>query len=261
MSLDAMITEGEQSSSATESLRLMSPEPMAAGDAPNASASRPAEQPKIQRHKSVSRRVFSSLRNNLAHATSRTRSTQSIRPIDSETSLVQKPPSKRNPSTEASSERRAYSFDVSRESVASDADIDNGESSEPAFYGGYAVQHRSATDSTVSTSALIEELETTQVAPGTPTPGKVVLLHRYSSLAPSPPPKYPARLEHTPRPIDRPPTAPTIAPVQSVMAVPFVELDVRVDQPTLDVSTESNVWIAIEASVQTQLVDYTPPVG
>ena len=38
-------------------------------------------------------------------------------------------------------------------------------------------------------------------------------------------------------------------------AIPFIELNVAVDTPILDIHEKSDVWIALEASVQTQIVD------
>ena len=259
MSLTSASVDSLETKIASSSLRTMSPDfipiPEATPEDPQ------VEPPKMQRHKSVSRRVLSSLKSNLSSAASRTRSSHSIRPMESETSLLRKVSSRRKPDANAASERRAYSFDVSRESVASEVEVEVGGATDPGTYGTSDAAHRSFTDSTVSTSALVEELEATLPPLGTPSPARVVLTHRFSTLSPSPPPKHPANFELTPRPNGKrlPPVPDTL--ITRTAAVPFIELHVAVDTPLLDVCMESDVWVAIEASVQTRMVDLQTPAG
>lgn len=252
MSLNSASLDGLKSETAASSLRTISPEPLAMPEpAPQAPQMDP---PKMHRHKSVSKRVLSSLKSNLSNATSRTKSSHSIRPMESETSLLRKMSSRGKADANMATDRRAYSFDVSRESVASEVEVDVGGRTDPGTYGAHTTAHRSFTDSTVSTSALVEELEA-KLPPGTPTPGRVVLTHRHSALSPTPPPKHPANFELTPRPNDRRlPPEPATSMVQAA-AIPFIELNVAVDTPILDIHEKSDVWIALEASVQTQIVD------
>ena len=259
MSLTSSMTQSATNNAIASSLRTVSPEPLPFQSASHYSPV--SDEPKVQRHKSVSRRVLSSLKSNLSSAASRTRGAQSIRPVDSETSLLKKDSGSRKPDPQPPAERRAYSFDVSRESVASEIEPDADIDTDPVLYSRATSAHRSFTDSTVSTSALVEELGVTLPPPGTPTPDRVALNYRHSAVAPSPPPKYPATFDLTPRRQDeRLPRVPA-AFIGEQLIIPYIKLHVTVDSPALDVRTTGNVWVAIEASVQMQTVNLPTPTS
>jgi len=236
-----------EKSDAHDKLRAASPEPMLLH---TLSPDLKVEQAKINRHRSVSNRVMSSLRS----AAARTRSSRTIRPMESESSLLRRISGRRKPTTETPPERRAYSFDVSRESVASEVGIANGGSVDALRHSDQVLEHRSFTDSTVSTTALVQELESVTPPFGTPTPERVVFKHRFSNAPESPLPRHPAGLERTPRPLDRVAPYATEYAVRRVM-VPCVQLDVAMDADFLDFGETSNMWVAIEAFVETHTVE------
>lgn len=231
----------------------MSPEPLLS---PNGADAPINEQPKIARHRSVSKRVLSSLKS----AAARTRSTHTIRPMESEASLLRRISGRRKPAVEAQPERRAYSFDVSRESVASEVDItsDNADDSTNDRVP-QRLEHPSFTDSTVSTTALVQELEELTPPFGTPTPERVILKHRFSSVPESPPPRHPAGFDTTPKPAER---AQELQEKAKFLAdVPYVRLEVAIDTPVLDSGENKVIWIAVEAVVETHTVDLSPASG
>jgi hypothetical protein len=228
-------------------LRVASPEPMLLQ--PLSPDLKP-EQAKINRHRSVSNRVMSSLKS----AAARTRSSRTIRPMESESSLLRRMSGRRKPTAETQPERRAYSFDVSRDSVASEVDIAHGSSVDAISHGNQPLEHRSFTASTVSTTALVEELESVTPPLDTPTPERVVFKHRFSNAPESPPPRHPAGLERTPRPLDRVAQSTTEHAVRRVTVL-CVRLDVAMDAEFLDFGESSNMWVAIEAFVETHAVE------
>jgi len=237
----------EKSDAYNNSLRTASPEPKLLHPfSPDVKV----EQAKINRHRSVSNRVMSSLRS----AAARTRSSRTIRPMESETSLLRRMSGRREPITGPQPERRAYSFDVSRDSVASEVDVAHGSSVDALGHANQALEHRSFTNSTVSTTALVQEFESVTPPFGTPTPERVVFKHRFSNAPKSPPPRHPAGLERTPRPLDRVAPSATEHAVRRV-TVPCVRLDVAMDADFLDFGESSNMWVAMEAFVETHPVE------
>lgn len=234
-------------SDAHNELRTASPEPMLLHPL---SPDLKIEQAKVNRHRFVSNRVMSSLRS----AAARTRGSRTIRPMESESSLLRRISGRRKPTTDIQPERRAYSFDVSRDSVASEVDIAHGSSVDTISHGNKALEHRSFTDSTVSTTALVQELESVTPPFGTPTPERVAFKHRFSNAPESPPPSHPAGLERTPRPLDRVAQSTTEDAVRRV-TVPCVRLDVAMDAGFLDFGESGNMWVAIEAFVEAHAVE------
>jgi hypothetical protein len=198
-------------------------------------------------HRSVSKRMLSSLKS----AATRTRSTHAIRPMESEASLLRRISGRRKPANVIQPERRAYSFDVSRDSVASEPDHSDGQVADREVH---RLDQRSFTDSTVSTSALVQDLESVTPPLGTPTGDRVVLKHRYSGAPESPPPRHPAGFELTPRPFDR---TMQLATEQTTLQLtaPYIKLDVDMDTSIVDYGAKRNIWIAIEATVKTHTVD------
>lgn len=245
-----------QESNASSSLRSMSPEPLlspSSQPSPRVTPGLKPEKPQIQRHRSVSKRMLSSLKS----AASRTCSTNTIRPIESEASLLRRLSGRRKPTIEPPPERRAYSFDISRDSVASESDVAGGETSDFANQRPLGNEHRSFTDSTVSTAALVQELEEITPPFGTPTPDRMPFMSRFSKSPESPPPRYPARFDVTPKPRDKADESLPIEPVSGKIVVPYVRLEATMDTSILDPSEKKDMWIAVEASTETQVVDQT----
>lgn len=228
-------------------LRSISPEPLAP---PSYAGHVAAEPPRLVYHRSVSKRMLSSLKS----AATRTRSTNTIRPMESEASLLRRISGRRKPTNGSQPERRAYSFDVSRDSVASDIDHRDGTTDMDFGHDRPKLDQRSFTESTVSTTALVQELVSVTPPFGTPTTGQMTFKHRYSSAPESPPPKHPAIFELTPRPSDRT-TNPATEPTRHQLTVPFVRLDVAMDTQVVDYGEKRSMWIAIEATVDTHVVD------
>jgi hypothetical protein len=226
------------------SLRSISPEAFTPRPSPGRSTD---EQPKISHHRSVSRRMLSSLKG----AASRTRSTHTIRPMESEASLLRRISGRRKPTNTSQPERRAYSFDVSRDSVASNNDHRDDETDASNVPNH---DQRSFTDSTVSTTALVQDLESVTPPFGTPTIDRVVFQHRYSCAPESPPPRHPAGFELTPRPFNTM-MQHTTEQVRHQLAIPYVRLDVAMDTSVIDYGEKRNVWIAIEATVETHVLN------
>ncbi|KAK5715959.1 hypothetical protein LTR15_009784 [Elasticomyces elasticus] len=185
-------------------------------------------QPKIQRHKSVSRRMLSKVKQGINN---RSKASLSIRPTESDTSLLRRLSSKRQQSSEQ--ERRAQSFDVSRDSIISmvEDDFDN----MPIDAAG---GQRSCTDSTVSTGEIMADGPSTPVTiPDTAhtRTGVFGLRHlRTMSCDASP--------SHTPRPLH--------TTAFHNFLVPCVELTVTTDVSAVDASAEHDIWVAIHAVVR-----------
>lgn len=244
---DGLLTLSPQPSHAPGS-RSISPEPFTPQPLPGNISHQ--QQPKVIHHRSVSKRMLSSLKS----AAARTRSTHTIRPMESEASLLRRISGRRKPTNEAQPERRAYSFDVSRDSVASEAGYSGGQIETDMGRNVQGLDQRSLTGSTVSTSALVQDLESVTPPFGTPTVDRVVFKHRYSGAPESPPPRHPAGFELTPRPFDRM-MQHAIAQPKLHLAIPYIQLHVTMDTSIVDYGEKRNIWIAIEASVKTHVVD------
>ncbi|KAK5693075.1 hypothetical protein LTR97_010551 [Elasticomyces elasticus] len=188
-------------------------------------------QPKIQRHKSVSRRMLSKVKQGINN---RSKASLSIRPTESDTSLLRRLSSKRQQSSEQ--ERRAQSFEVSRDSIISmvEDDFDN----MPLDAAG---GQRSCTDSTVSTGEIMADGPSTPVTiPDTAllatTSNDAFGLRRLRTMS------CDASPSHTPRPL-------RTAVLQSVL-VPCVDLTVTTDVSAVDANAEHDIWVAIHAVVR-----------
>lgn len=198
---------------------------------------------KIQRQKSVSRRVISKFKEGIA---SRSKSSMSIRPADSENSLAQRLSGRRKQSNDI--ERRAQSFELSRDSIDSVKDVTSGSLDTPV-----RIDQRSFTDSTMSTSEVPEDLgdspliKTTQFEAsylGTTTPS-VSSRHQRSSPTPL------ISDQPTPRPLRKslPPVSSEPEP-EDAFVVPCVDLEVALDCTTIDVHSKRDVWVAMKAKVR-----------
>lgn len=207
----------------------------------------PSTTSRIQRQRSISRRVLSKVKQGITN-----RSRSSIRPVDSDINLARRPSGKRKQSIDV--ERRAQSFDLSSDSVASDIDV-----VQESVDSSPTAAQRSATGSTVSTAELFNDLVTiqkrtilTEERHLQHTSGPCTLSPSLSS-SPSPQP--------TPRPPPKQSHSRARQPGQSVsLQLPCVGLKVAMDCTTVDASLSRYVWVAIEAEVQTKTISFRSDV-
>ena len=198
---------------------------------------------KMLHHKSVSRRMLTRVREGIAN---RSRSSHSVRGIDSDNRLIRRMSGKRKQSSEA--ERRMPSLEISRESIESNSeDYCTNETSASTC-------QRSFTDSTMSTEELFGSASLT--APLSMRMASTNALPKRPSSPSSSP-----YAESTPRgcvgnrrDIENP--AP---PPHPPKAVPFVDLNVTQTRSSVDVGLEREIWVAIDATVRTKVVEPSQP--
>nr|OQO23326.1 hypothetical protein B0A51_09461 [Rachicladosporium sp. CCFEE 5018] len=200
--------------------------------------------PNMQRHKSTGGRVLSSIKRTL---TSRARSTTTIRPMDLDASLMRRVSGRRRPTIEVTPDRRAYSFDVYRESFPNSREISTTNETSVA-------DRRSFTDSTVSTSALIQALENTTPPCNTPATARTVKLHRCSS-PPGIVPERMAQADDVPTLSDDLGHRISYAERAYEARVAYIELHVDLDTTILDAGSSGNMWVAVQAKVSEQPVN------
>lgn len=196
---------------------------------------------RVQRQKSASRRMLSRVKQGIA---SRTKGTQSIRPVESEISLVRRISGRRKQSCEI--ERRAQSFEISRDS------IDSCVAETPGSVGSGPSVERSFTDSTVSTAEVFGDASINGISQIQASYfDKPVVLDLSQGHNSSPPPPSSPSPQPTPRPPRKisPPILPE-SPLTLLVTVPCVDLDVALDCTTLDVHAKRDVWIAVKATVR-----------
>ena len=200
--------------------------------------------PRMQRHKSVSRRMLSKVKQGISN---RSKATSAIRPIESETSLLRRLSGRRKQSADL--ERRAQSFEVSRNSVDSTAE----EYLHDALTITYPPRGRSLTDSTVSINETVGVSPTLRaLTPGSVTPDMMTLASSASPKTSSPPP------EQTPRPPNKSrPSALEDEQNAIEIVIPHIELAVMTDRTAVDAGTAQDIWIAIEATVRSRAARMT----
>lgn len=199
---------------------------------------------RLQRQKSVSRRMLSKVKQGIS---GRPKISHPIKHMGSETSLVRRLSGRRKKDSDV--DRRFHSFEVVRPSVESAID----ETPDFASFASAAGQ-RSFTDSTVSTAEVLgdspdphdlnDELTT-------PANGSVPAFAPTSSPV-SQPPSSPS-LHPTPRPPPRKGPPPPLAPrsYSLCLNVPCVDLYVAMDAASVDVHSKRDIWVAVEATVRT----------
>ncbi|KAK3067996.1 hypothetical protein LTR53_014768 [Teratosphaeriaceae sp. CCFEE 6253] len=199
-----------------------------------------ADRAQVQRHKSVSRRMLSKVKQGINN---RSKASLSTRPSgDTECSLVRRLSARRKQSSET--QRRAQSFEISRDSITSMAEEVVGDI--PGIeYGG----QRSCTDSTVSTSELmVDPLSTQDFTIGLP-----LSISSEYQRARTPSPQNLDLLQPSPGLTPRPPRDPSHHhATQSThrIVVPCVELVVTSDSAIVDAGAEQELWIAVDATVR-----------
>ena len=206
--------------------------------------------PKIQRQKSVSRRVISKFKEGIS---SRSKSSISIRPAESDNSLVRRISGRRKQSSEA--DRRTHSLELSGDSVESAADTtaesfhSASHADQPSFTGSAASTHETLRDSFAIEPSRPSEQENTSAAQ----------FSRIQDSSP-PPPSSPSPLS-TPRPPGKnlPPSLRKELPYPSI-AVPCVDLEVASDCTTVDVHSKRDVWVAMKATIRAKERQLQSPI-
>jgi hypothetical protein len=184
----------------------------------------------MQRHKSVSRRVLSKVKQGLS---SRSRASLSIRPTESENSLRVRLTGIGQHMHE--SERRTQSFEIRRDGIA--------DTTEHNFTGASCEMSqslRSCTASTVPTSELVQD------EPSTPLACRNVPAASCGSMKTSEMPSHPqdmASLDRTPCPSHG--AVNHHASPEKVL--PSIDLTVTVDHQTIEGHMSQEVWVAVEA--------------
>lgn len=202
---------------------------------------------RMQRHKSVSRRMLSKVKEGISH---RSRSSQSMRaPSGPETGLMRRFSGKSKQNLE--DQPRLRSFEVSRDSIDSLVDEDN-------INADPSTSYRSFTDSSIPTGDLMGSTSVTTPPHSRPlTPITMTHTRQYSGrlLSPSPGPRSPSG-DPTPRP-----TLNSVAfglnhePLNLQATIPFVDLSVSVDRDSVDVDLTEDMWVAVEGTVRSRVVE------
>lgn len=202
----------------------------------------PSDRGKMLRHKSVSRRMLSKVKEGITH---RSKSATPMHAPDSETSLMRRFSGKRK--HQAENRTGVSSFEISRDSIDSQPDEHNLEQAA-------AGSQRSFTGSSVSTDEIMSTTLTTP--PLVQSTGRSPMDKQYPTalLPPSPTPRSPSP-EVTPRPPRSLSTVPEQGQKTSCLAVPYVDLEVLVECSSIDVSMAQGIWVAIEATVRSSLVE------
>ena len=171
----------------------------------------------------------------------------SIRPIESETSLVRRLSGRRK--RDEDTERRSQSFEVARQSIESGIN----EAPESVSFSNASIQ-RSFTDSTVSTAEVLGD------SPGPATPKAELVTSDYCSapeIVPTSSPTSHSPESVSPQPTPRPPnrkepprTSLPLPGLELSLTVPCVDLYVVMDAASVDFHSRRDVWVAIEATVR-----------
>jgi hypothetical protein len=202
-------------------------------------------QGRMQRHKSVSRRMLSRVKEGISH---RSRSSQSMRSTtSSDTGLMRRFSGKGKQSSDE--QPRLRSFEVSRESIDSVVDGEDPD-------GDPSTSSRSFTDCSISTEGLIDSNSVATPPRSRPlTPTKITHTRQYSGrlLSPSPGPRSPSG-EPTPRPTLRSIAFGLEHETSDLRAtIPFVDLSLIVDRDSVDVDVAKDIWVAIEGTVRSRV--------
>ncbi|GAB1726755.1 hypothetical protein NU195Hw_g6360t1 [Hortaea werneckii] len=205
------------------------------------SADAPNPAPRIQRHRSVSRRMLSKVKQGI---TSRTKPTTAVRPNEPETTMFRRLSNTRKKSSEV--ERRGDTFDA----YSSGIDV-SGETTPPLVVDTeQQPTQRSFTDSTVSTNEVLGN-ETPapyhDACPGVPlsclsSPHSSASSSPSTELTPRPPSKVPSRLLDPGTHL-------------ACLSIPHVLLNVTVDRMAVDAGSAGSIWVAIEGTVLSRALD------
>lgn len=189
---------------------------------------------KVARHKSVSRRVLSRVKEGIAV---RSRSSNGHKALDHDNSLMRRLSGRRKTGSEQ--QRQLQSFEISRDSIDTDPD-DESESLTP---------QRSFTGSSIATDELMVSGVTL-----TPTSRYMNRSRKTSPRFASPSANQSSPVtEPTPRASARGDGGPETYKKPTVHYVsPYIDMNILVDTDAVDFGTSKNVWVAVEATVRTR---------
>lgn len=197
----------------------------------------PLLQGKMARQKSISKRMLSKVRDGIS---SKSRSSNNVR---EESGLMRRISAKRKqPQMPTQAQSRGSSFEVSRISSGSEYEDDD-------LGLDAAAAQRSFTDSSIATESA-----------GMVTPPSASARGK-QALQASPTPLSPSQ-ELTPRPPSaRIGSASYTSDASSNLSVtvPFIDLKVTVDRESVDVGIAHDVWVAVDATVRTQVMESATP--
>ncbi|KAI5356565.1 hypothetical protein Slin14017_G130500 [Septoria linicola] len=207
------------------------------GDASaSVSAPPPLQTPsKIMRHKSVSRRVLSRVKEGIIQ---RSRSSHGTGPTEKENRLVRRVSAKRKSSSEG--QPRLQGFGISRDSIDSEPDPGNLS----------ATPQRSCTESSIATDELMGTgitLTPPSCFGDGPRTASTDLLSPGLTMG--------SPYERTPRANHRASaryTPPGSNPFQACL--PYIDMKISIDRDAVDVGISKDVWVAVEAVVRTRII-------
>ncbi|KAI6810118.1 hypothetical protein KC332_g11787 [Hortaea werneckii] len=201
----------------------------------------PSPAPRIQRHRSVSRRMLSKVKQGIA---SRTKATGAVRPNEPETTIFRRLSNTRKKSSEV--ERREDTFDT----YSSGIDV-SGETTPPLVVDTeQQPTQRSFTDSTVSTNEILGNETLAPYYDGCPgvfpsclsSPPSSANRSPSTELTPRPPIKAPSRLIDQETHLTR-------------LSIPHVLLNVTADRMAVDAGSTETIWVAVEGTVLSRALD------
>ncbi|KAI7557651.1 hypothetical protein KC317_g11495 [Hortaea werneckii] len=197
--------------------------------------------PRIQRHRSVSRRMLSKVKQGIA---SRTKATTAVRPNEPETTIFRRLSNTRKKSSEV--ERRGDTFDTCSSGIDISGEIT------PSLVVDTEQQptQRSFTDSTVSTNEILGNETLAPYYDASPVVSPSCLSFPQSSANRSP------STELTPRPpINAPSRLMDPGTHLACLSIPHVLLNVTTDRMAVDAGSAGTIWVAIEGTVLSRALD------
>ncbi|KAK5175657.1 uncharacterized protein LTR77_000796 [Saxophila tyrrhenica] len=194
----------------------------------------PSSSSRMQRQKSVSRRMLSRVKQGIGN---RSKSSHSVRPTESDTSLARRLSGRRKPSQEI--DKRSHSFEIAR------ASIDSGIDQTPASVSFVpSTVQRSFTGSTVSTNEALGEGSASNTPDYARQHGELASLRLSPIPSSSPPPNQTPR----PPPQRELPPLPQSTPIS--LHVPCIELCVALSSSAVDLHSKHDIWVAMETTVR-----------
>ncbi|WPH00230.1 Hypothetical protein R9X50_00305300 [Acrodontium crateriforme] len=202
---------------------------------------------KIERHMSVSRRMLSKVKQSISQ---RQKSSESIRPVESEANLMRRLSGKRKQSIGL--ETRTQSSEIGRPVDY----CDHGAEAIVSYHG----TSRSSSDSTTSMTEFSATSRSFTPPLSSMTFGQELTTPRLMSTSTTSVASNTSSQEPTPRPTRKKlPLLPEETCLDTQLGFPYVDLSVNVDCTCADASSQVAVWIAISASIHFK--DIAVPCG
>ena len=192
------------------------------------------------RHKSVSRRMLSRVKEGISH---RSRSSHATKSPDAENGLIRRLSGKQKPNNDA--QGRMPSFEISRHSsIGSEADIE----------GDASASQRSFTDTSIATDELMATGVTLTPPSGFRHGSRQTSVHL---LSPTPGRQSPYG-GPTPR-ANVKDYAVNDRPDQPILqaCLPYIDMKVCVDREAVDVGISKDIWVSVEATVRSRIAKAT----